>query len=421
MEQLRNVIEELGQLLVSILRPAGRSLRQNSGLAVLSVVLAFGLWIFVTDAENPTRPGRLPGITVEPVNIPSDVALADELPAVSVSVRVEENVFDSLTPADFEATVNLEGLAVGEYELEVEVRSLTSRGGLRIVGVLPEKIPVRLAQLVSKEVPVTVDVRGQPPADFIMTTPNADDETVVVAGPQEKVDLVTQAVASLDVAGRTESVDQSVRLEPLDQRGELITGVSLDPALTRVKIDIEQKTFSRALVISPQVVGTPARGYNVVSVSVNPLTVAVSGSRSFIEEATVIRTQPISIDGAEEEIVRTVSLDVPPGAKVIGNVSVTVTIEIVPATGQLLFVVPVSATGLDGNLSIVGSLPTVQVTLFGPLPTLLRLNPNDISASVDLTDKDAGTHKVKIKALAPEGLEVRSISPEEIEIVLENR
>jgi len=152
-----------------------------------------------------------------------------------------------------------------------------------------------------------------------------------------------------------------------------------------------------------------------------PNVVTVSGPQSFIDEAVTIRTQPIDIDGADQYIVRTVSLDVPPGTKVIGNVGVTVTVEIVAASGQFVFVVPLGVTGLSDGLSAAGALPTVQVTLFGPLPELLALSPNDIAASVDLEGKEAGTHRVKIKVVASEGLEVRSISPEEIEITLENR
>jgi len=64
-------------------------------------VLAFGLWIFVTDAENPTRTRVLPlDITAEPVNVASEVVVANDLAAVRVRIRVEEDVFDSLTAND---------------------------------------------------------------------------------------------------------------------------------------------------------------------------------------------------------------------------------------------------------------------------------------------------------------------------------
>ena len=67
MEQITRAVRETVLLLAALFRPGVRSVRENSGLAVLSVVLAFGLWIFVSDAENPTRTRDLPiDIAVEP-------------------------------------------------------------------------------------------------------------------------------------------------------------------------------------------------------------------------------------------------------------------------------------------------------------------------------------------------------------------
>ena len=110
MEQIRRFFQEVALVLAALLRPLARSLRENSGLAVLSVVLAFGLWIFVTDAENPTVTRVLPiDLEVQPANVPSDVAVANDLATVRVRIRVSEVEFDSLTAADFEATVNLDG------------------------------------------------------------------------------------------------------------------------------------------------------------------------------------------------------------------------------------------------------------------------------------------------------------------------
>ncbi len=420
MDQVRRFIREVALFLTAVLLPAARSVRENSGLAVLSVVLAFGLWIFVTDAENPEQTRRLGvPIPVRPVNVPADVWVPEEVGTVGVQVRVEENVFDSLTKEDFQATVDLQGLAVGEYEeLPVEVRALTTRGNLRIVDVLPDQIKVTLAQLLSKRVPVDVDINGSPPSDFTLGATDTETDSVVVAGPQEGVDVVTKVVAAIDVEGRTESFKSAVRLEPRDQLGNLVERVTVDPELIDVSIEIEQQSFSRALAVSPDLNGTPRQGYNIVAVTVEPAVVTVFGSQSFIEQAVAIATESVDIDDASKDVVRTVSLDLPPGVTVRGGVNVTVTVKISPAPGQLVFVVPVTVTGLGDDVAVSGSLPSVQVFIFGPLPDLLELDPIDVTASVDLGGKDAGTHTVSVKASAPSGLEVRSISPAEIEIHL---
>jgi len=423
MGQLMKAVQESAAFLVKAFRAAAGSVSDNSGLAVMSVVLAFALWILVTDAENPTQERVLPvDIQVQPVNLPPDVALARELQTVRLRVKVAEDVFGSLTEADFEATMDLEGLTVGEYDLPVEVRTLTSRGGLRIEDVLPERINVQLAQLTGKGVPVVVEVNGQPPSGYSMSEPKADDAEVFVTGPQELVDQVTQATATIEVEGKTEEIDQAVRLTARDGRGVLVKGVELDPAFTQVQIEVEQQKYTRSVSVSPQLTGSPADGYNVVGVSVNPPLVTIRGDEAFIQGTVSVPTKPVGLQGADADIVRTVSLDLPSGAEVTGGVPVvTVTVKIEPARGVMQFSVPLSATGLSDDLSIAGALPTVTVTLLGDLPALRELTPNDIGARVDVGGADAGRHRLTVLVTAPEGIAVQSVAPAEVEVLLEKR
>jgi len=188
-----------------------------------------------------------------------------------------------------------------------------------------------------------------------------------------------------------------------------------------VSIGIEQKSFSRALAVSPQLKGTPKEGYNVLGVSVEPAVVTVFGSQTFVEQAVAILTQPVDIDGATSDISRTVSLNLPTGTSVKGGVNVTVKVKIIAVTGQQAFAVPMAVNGLADSLKISGTLPPVQVFLFGPLTDLLKLNPDDIKATIDLDGKDAGTQKVTVKVTAPNGLETRSVSPQEIDVNLERK
>ena len=406
-----------------VIGPTVRSIRDNSGLFALSAVLAFGLWIIVTDAENPTRTRVLPvDLEVQPVRLEPDVAVANDLQPVRVRIRVEEDVFESLTAADFEATVDLDGLTIGVYDLPVEVEPTTSRGSLRVEEVLPNNIEVQLAQLVTKRVPVVVSPVGDPPADYEMSIPEADDESADVSGPQDLVEQVIEATGSINVDGRTETIDQAVRLEPRDARGNLVQGVSVDPALTDVRVEIDAVTYTRAVVVVPQIDRNtvPAPGYNVVGVSVDPVTVTVSGSQEYIEGATTIDTQPISVDGANDDLVKVVSLDLPSGVSVIGNVNVTVTILVSPSEGRITLTLPVVAENLGAGLAITGALPNVVVTLEGPTPDLLGLSGANVSATINLEGRGAGTHPVNVEVSAPTGIDIGSVVPAVVEVTLED-
>ena len=421
MQGITRVFHETVQFFAALARPVVSSVSDNRGLASLSVVLAFGLWIFVTDTENPTQTRVLPiDIPVQPINVPDDVAIASSIALVRLRITVADDVFDSLTAGDFEADVDLEGLTVGSYELPVNVRALTSRGGLRIDEPLPETVTVDLAQLTGKTVPVEIDVTGSPAPGFTMGPVELDDQTVLVTGPQEEVDSVSQVTASIDVTARTESVDQAVRLTPRNDRGFLVQRVNLQPSITGVTIAIEQEKFSRSVAVSVITTGDPATGYNVVSVSADPATVTVRGTESFITGTDSIDTQPVDISGAADTVVRSVSLDIPSGAEVTGGgQTVTVTVTIRPATSEFSFTVPVTAANLEPDVSVVGTLPSVTVKLIGPFPILNQVSPADISATVDLADLGAGTHLVKVDVAQLAGVSVSGVTPQQIEVVLE--
>jgi YbbR domain-containing protein len=424
MKQFLKTIQETLQFLGYLVRSTFRSLRDNKGLAAVSVVLAFGVWIVVTEADNPTRSSVVDAdIPVLAINTPDTIAVVKPLPTVRVRVAVDNNVFDSLTPADFLATVDLANLTVGDFDkLPVNVRTTTSRGNLRVTDVLPTTIKVQLRQLASKSVTITQDVQGTVVSGFTMSTPELETSSVIVSGPQDEVDKVSRVVATINVEGLTESFDGAVRLFAQDVHGTLVPNVDLDHQLTNVHIKIEQQKFSRSMAVAATLSGAPADGYNVVSVSVSPPTVTVRGEEAYIAGTASVPTKPIDLDNASEDVVKSVSLDLPTGAEVTGGgLVVTVTVRIEPANGVFNFTVPVTIRNLGDDVAVSGALPSVTITLSGSLPLLRDLSPNDIPASIDLDGKDPGVNKVKVDVTAPAGLTIVQVNPAEIDITLVKR
>ena len=167
MERLKQLSAEALAFLRALVWPMANSVRDNVGLAALSVVLGFALWIFVTDTENPTRSGTLPfDLPVEAVNVPGDLALAGSPVNVRVKVEVADDVWNTLSMADFKGTVDLDGLQAGTYDLPVRVEQLTGRGNLRVTQVIPDTLQVELKSLFSKSVSVSVSLEGTPPTGY---------------------------------------------------------------------------------------------------------------------------------------------------------------------------------------------------------------------------------------------------------------
>lgn len=421
-ERLKQMAGEALVFVRTLVWPVASSMRENVGLAAFSVVLGVALWVFVTDADSTTRSGVLPfDLAVEEVNVPGDLAVARSLVNVRVRVEVAEDVWSALSASDFEATVDLDRFQAGTYDVSVNVEQLTGRGGLRVLEVIPDTVEVELKALFSKSVPLDVVMEGAPPLGYEAGVARADAETVLVTGTQDKVAAVDKVVATIDLTARTQDAKQAVRLEALDAQERPVDKVTLDPSVVNVSVEIAQTEFSRALAVTPELTGAPAEGYDVVDVQVDPAVITVFGPSSFIAEAATIRTQPIDISDSTEDVVKTVALDLPPEVSVSGGTSVTVTVQIEPAQGRRTLGLTVAVVGLGADVVVSGPLPSVEVSLLGELPTLQGLKPNDVSATLNLTDLGAGTYEVTVTVSAPADVIVASVSPETVQVTLEPR
>jgi len=417
----------LARLLVEFLRAAGGilgvgfvSVRRNFGLALLSIALAFGFWIFITDTEQTTKTGRFPGeIPVQAVSVPDGLTLAAPLPDVQVRIEAPEDVFDNLAVEDFRATINLAGAEVGLLDVEVRVQVL-SEEDVKVVQVEPAALSVELKPVVSQLVPVVADVVGSPPIGYEAQQPVISPEQVLVSGPEDLVSRVKSAVATVNLSGTVGGVRQSYSLVARDERGFIVAGVSLEPSSAAVEIMVEQRQFERLVAISPSLRGSPAAGYNVTAVEVDPPSVTLLGPIDILNVTSVVLTDDIDISGASSDLFRTVSLRLPTSVSISGNATVSVRVRIAAGQGEATFGVAPTVTGLGSNLRVASVTPLVEVLLQGELPVLRGVIPDQVKVTVDLTGLAAGTHLLEPSIEAPQTLQVLSTSPTAVEVVLES-
>ena len=431
MAALARLLREFFRVSRAVIAAAAGSVRGNFGLAVLSVALAFGVWMLIIDTEHPTRTGVFPvDIPVEPVNMPEGLTLGGPLGDVALRIEADEDLWDQFTAGDFKATVNLLGAQIGTQDVEVQVEPLGERNGLRIIEVIPTlhaagappgTVRVELKPLVSQVVPVSLDLVGAPLIGYEPSTPNVEPEQVVVSGPEDLVGRVAAAVASVDLSGVVTDVRQTYSLVPRDDSGFIVAGVTLDPSSVDIEITVEQKRFSRLVVVSPSLEGSPAAGYNVTSVELDPPSVTLLGPLELLNVTSFVVTDDVDITGATSDITRIVNLvGLASGVSISGSGAVTVRISIAAGEGEATFGVAPQWTGLASDLRVVSVTSLVEVALQGELPTLRNVSPDQVTVSVDLSGLGAGSHRLEPQVEAPGRLEVADISPTSVEVVLES-
>src|SRR4029077_12728694 len=145
---------------------------------------------------------------------------------------------------------------------------------IRVLSSEPDVMTVQLDELRTRTVPVTVD-RGTPPAGVEVGATTVDPETVAVTGPASVVDTVVSAKATVVIQPDGFTIDQEVPLTAIDQLGNPVSPINVDPTSAHVHIPVFTDKSSKTGPVTPVITGSPAGGFEIASVIVVPPTVTV--------------------------------------------------------------------------------------------------------------------------------------------------
>ncbi|HEY7599109.1 MAG TPA: CdaR family protein [Candidatus Limnocylindrales bacterium] len=337
--------------------------------------------------------------------------LADLEPVTSVRFRAPLDVF--VSPNTFTATADLsrvQALPGGPaVDVPITVTALDSR--VVIVGFEPDVVQVHLDPVDTRQMIVTV-ATGPVPEGLRLGVPQIEPAMVAVRGASSRVAAIRSISARVPIDASALNVDRDVELIAVDEQGNTIGNVEIDPPRARVRIAVARELATRTLPVVPQLTGTLGSGLRLAAVEVRPLSVTVSGEESLITTLESAPTDPIDLTGRTRDFELDIPLALPAGVTVTGAGQVHVVVSLAEEEGSRTFQVGVVLEGERGDLSYQAP-PAVAVTLGGPLSRLNTLDAAALTATVDVTGLDVGEHSLAVGFAPPSGLELVSISPSE--------
>lgn len=297
---------------------------RNNTLMLLSLLLAFVLWLYVSNEQNPVRE-KILTINLEVSGLADNLVIIGGMPD-SVRVRVQGNrtQLANLAPVDFKAVVNIPEGNTGDFAVPVQVSTPT---GLRVAQVIPDEVHLSVDRVVEKQITVAVSLRGAPAEGFTALAPIYQPGMVVARGPSRNVESIGQATAMVDIQGAANNVEQTLQVSVGSD------SITLNPAVVHVTIPIVSAVATKNVPVVPQVTGVPAAGFTVKNTSADPLTVQLSGSAETLGPVTSIKTEPVDVQGAKKNITKEVGLALPEGVSAQpGQVEVMVEVGKADAT-----------------------------------------------------------------------------------------
>ncbi len=390
---------------------------RNWPLKIAAILLATLLYAgLIVSASAETFQGRIP-VTI--LNQPQDTFVLGDLDDVT-TVRYLALGTDrpQVTSTTFTATIDLSNVpavaGAPPVSVPVTVRSVDS-AAIQVIDWTPSRVAVRLDPLVTKDVPVRVDL-GTVPTGLDVREPVVSQDTVTVSGPDQAVRFVVAARARVRIDPSGLDLNETVGLEPIDASGEVVPGVDVQPSSVRVTIQIGSRLATRTLPVDPTVTGTPDPASEITSVEVQPALVTVEGQPDALAGLVSISTRPVSIAGATADIETEVGLDLPDGVAALGVEQVRVTITIRPRSGTRVFEAGIQIVNGSPDLTYLPAVDRVLITLGGTLGALDAVDPTTVTARLDVAGLGAGTSAVPVTVRLPAGVTLVSASPGEVSV-----
>lgn len=224
---------------------------EDWNLKLLSLAIAIVLWLLVTGQNQPVTAH----VNV-PLNFirPQSLEISNDPPrTIDVMLTGSRNKLDDLTSLDLVATVDISDQRAGERVLRLADKAqITLPQGIKVDGFQPSAIPIRLEEIVQRQVAIEPKLEGKPADGYEVYAVNPNKSSVAVRGPVSRVNTLQKvATESIYLAGQKESFTASnVALDVADPKIDL-----LEP-MVNVEVEIGErrveKTFSGVAVTTEQ-------------------------------------------------------------------------------------------------------------------------------------------------------------------------
>jgi YbbR domain-containing protein len=319
--------------------------------------------------------------------------------------------------SDFEAWVDLSDVTPGTGPVSVPVQLQSVDPRVRVVDFQPQVVTVELDIVDRRTVPVEVE-HGEVPANVKLGTITVEPAEVEVVGPASVISRVVAARANVIIQSSGIDVDQNVELVPVDDVGDAVAQVDLDPPAARVTIPVSSDSQTRTLPVSPQVTGSPAAGFEISSVTVEPAIITVEGDIDDLEALASIDTEPISVVGFSTSETVDAGLALPTGVVALDAEQVRVTVGIRAVTATRSFEVGVRMVGAQPDMTYSAAVDRVLITVGGSPADLDRLNGATLAVDLDVSALAPGTTDVPVTAALPAGVTLVAATPSAVAVTV---
>ena len=395
--------------------------KQKIIVQIVSLFISIGLWLYVTNTENPIR-------TVEVSKVPVQLLNANDLSkqgmalvpnqSIYVDLKVEgysQDVY-KLNKDNFSIKIDLAEYALKLGDNSIPITIVDTPSNVTVKNTSNLVVTVKIEEIIEKDFNVESRIDVAAKANYYVAQPQINPETVTVSGPKSLVSQVKGVVVLGQEDNVFEDIVKNYEVVAIGDSGDTVEGVKLSTERVQVIIKVNP---GKSVPIKVGTIGNAGYNINIASMELSQNYVEITGPQYILDSISEIYTEAIDLSRITKNSNMKVDLIFPDGIEKASISYVTVSIEVEEAKESQEnevtreFEVEYTTSGLASDFNMTASSNKVKIVLKGSKNKLDSINIENIVASIDLSSiTDTGqyteTPAVNITGDA-EGVEIISV------------
>lgn len=395
--------------------------KQKIIVQIVSLFISIGLWLYVTNTENPIR-------TVEVSKVPVQLLNANDLSkqgmalvpnqSIYVDLKVEgysQDVY-KLNKDNFSIKIDLAEYALKLGDNSIPITIVDTPSNVTVKNTSNLVVTVKIEEIIEKDFKVESRIDVAAKANYYVAQPQINPETVTVSGPKSLVSQVKGVVVLGQEDNVFEDIVKNYEVVAIGDSGYTVEGVKLSTERVQVIIKVNP---GKSVPIKVGTIGNAGYNINIASMELSQNYVEITGPQYILDSISEIYTEAIDLSRIIKNSNMKVDLIFPDGIEKASISYVTVSIEVEEVKESQEnevtreFEVEYTTSGLASDFNMTASSNKVKIVLKGSKNKLDSINIENIVASIDLSSiTDTGqyteTPAVNITGDA-EGVEIISV------------
>ena len=264
----------------------------NLLLKILSLIIAFLVWLIVVNADNPIMTESFVVSDVQLLNeayIDADGKMCmqdEEQDPIRVTIRAERKVLDRISASDIRAVADLQqAVSLDTDPVMVPITAVCAGIAPEDIQVTPQNLSLHVEDKDTQEFVVNVTTNNtRPDRGYEVGTLSSNPEKIKITGPISLINKIDRVNAAIDVSDASEDVTEETEVTVIDKNGEVFSDTDMAYLnVSKVYVTARLWEVRSDVRIRAEYSGTAAEGYEAESITTTPNVITVAGSTSALE------------------------------------------------------------------------------------------------------------------------------------------